>query len=65
MLTRKVPNVHVPTQRFIGAFHRLLFSYENIPVLQNILDVKVQNMIIRIKLLVDYSNVKTYHQVSD
>lgn len=62
---RKVTNVHVPIQRFIGPFLLLLFSHENIPVLHNILDVEVQSIVIRIKLLVEYSNVRTYHQVSD
>lgn len=42
-------NVHVPTQRFIGL--PLLFSHENIPFLHNILDVQVQNIVIRIKSL--------------
>lgn len=60
---RKVTNVHVPTQRFIGL--PLLFSHENIPVLHNILDVQVQNIVIRIKSLSEYSNVRIYHQVSE
>lgn len=61
---RKVTNVHVATWRFIGAFLPLLFSYENIPVLHNVLDVEVQSIVITIKLLVEYSNVRTY-QISD
>jgi len=63
---KKVKNAHAATWRLIGAFLLLLFSYENIHVLHNILAAEVQNSNKnKVFLLVECSSIGAYHQISD